>query len=424
MGIAIHLALGSESAAAAETQFADSFPAQLRKPMLHARICKQFERARDCGFRMEAEFKIPPGVMILFGPSGAGKSTLLRCIAGIYSPDEGSVSVGDHVFYDSQRHINIEPAKRGIAFVFQELALFPHLTVEENTCYGLRRLDRDEREKRTSKILESFQIAHLRRRKPSEISGGERQRVALARSLVTEPCALLLDEPLSSLDAIVKAGILNDLRAWNAERGIPVLYVTHDREEAMALGERMMLLEHGSVTAHGEPVEVLDLPCRESVARLSGFENILDAEIITVHESSGSMTCRPIARGSTIPFSSAVSDAGNNLIGPRETVTLEIPCARALPGSSVRIAIRAGDIMLATVRPEKISARNIIAGRVAEISRTGMRVTVAVDCGGVKFLAHVTAGAVESLELCTGCPVWLVVKSHSCHILATSHLAQ
>jgi molybdate transport system ATP-binding protein len=423
MGVATDLTFGRE-AATAGTQFADSFPARLREPMLHAHICKQFERARDCGFRMEAEFNIPSGVMILFGPSGAGKSTLLRCIAGIYSPDEGRVSVGDRVFYDSERHINIEPAKRRIAFVFQELALFPHLTVEENTCYGLRRLSRDEREKRTGKILESFLIAHLRRRKPSEISGGERQRVALARSLVTEPCALLLDEPLSSLDATVKVGILNDLRAWNAEREIPVLYVTHDREEAMALGERMMLLEHGRVTAQGEPVEVLDLPCRESVARLSGFENILDAEIIAVHESGGSMTCRPIARVSTTPFPGGVADAGNNVIGTRETVTLEIPFSRVPPGDSVRIAIRAGDIMLATVRPEKISARNILAGRVAEISRVGTRVTVAVDCSGVKFLAHVTARAVESLEIRTGCPVWLVVKSHSCHILATSHPAQ
>jgi molybdate transport system ATP-binding protein len=412
MAVAAHLTLGNESALSREADFTDALRVAPREPMLEARIRKQFARARDCGFRIEAEFTIPPGVMILFGPSGAGKSTLLRCIAGIYSPDEGRVSVGARVYYDSQRRINVDPAKRSIAFVFQELALFPHLTVEENTAYGLRRLRRDERQMRIGKVLESFQIAHLRRRKPSEISGGERQRVALARSLVTEPCALLLDEPLTSLDATVKAGILDDLRAWNAEREIPVLYVTHDREEALALGERMMLLERGRVAAEGAPVEVLDVPRRESVARLSGFENILDAEITAVHEANGTMTCtitrRPLGRG-------AESAGGEER---RENIALEIPFTRVSNGSFVSIAIRAGDIMLATARPEKLSARNIFAGRVTEISRAGARVTVAVDCGGVKFLAHITVGAEGSLELRVDCAVWLIIKSYSCHLLA------
>lgn len=364
---------------------------------------------------MEAEFRIPSGVTIVFGPSGAGKSTLLRCISGIYSPDEGVVSVSGQVFFDSRANINIDPAKRRIAFVFQELALFPHLTVEQNAAYGLRRFSRAEREDRTSKVLASFQISHLRCRKPSEISGGERQRVALARSLVTEPCALLLDEPLSSLDATVKAGVLDDLRAWNAERCIPILYVTHDREEATGLGERMMLLERGRIVAKGSPVEVLDLPRRESIARLSGFENILDAEIVAINESNGTMTCRP--------FASSLTGSGLSEIGARcsaANATLEIPLTRVSPNSHVRIAIRAGDIILATARPEKLSARNILPGEVVEITRSGARVTVTVMCNGVTFLSHVTTGAVDSLNLSAGCPVWLVIKSYSCQVLAPS----
>jgi molybdate transport system ATP-binding protein len=408
MAIATHGEIGNETAW--EAEFTGSSSAAPPKPILRARIRKQFTRARDCGLRVEAEFQIPPGVMILFGPSGAGKSTLLRCISGIYRPDEGRVSVGDRVFYDSQLSINMEPAKRHIAFVFQELALFPHLTVEENTAYGLRRLHRDERETRTRRILESFQVAQLRRRMPTEISGGERQRVALARSLVTEPCALLLDEPLNSLDAAVKAGILDDLRAWNAERGIPILYVTHDREEALALGQRMMLLEHGRVSAEGAPMQVLDSPRRESVARLSGFENILDVEIVAVHETNGTMTCRPLTHRAENPTGEETP----------ENITLEIPFTRMSHDGPVHIAIRAGDIMLATVRPEKLSARNILAGHIAEVGRTGARVTVAVNCSGVTFLAHVTAGAAESLELRSGCAVWLIIKSYSCHLLAPS----
>jgi molybdate transport system ATP-binding protein len=418
MAITTHELMGNETAVFRQGEFAGSIPTALSKPMLHARIRKQFADGSDGGFCVEAEFKIPPGVMILFGPSGAGKSTLLRCISGICRPDEGRVTAGGRVFYDSLRAINIAPAKRHIGFVFQELALFPHLTVEENTAYGLRRFRRDERERRTSKILESFQIAHLRRRKPSEISGGERQRVALARSLVTEPCALLLDEPLRSLDGPVKAGILDDLRAWNAERGIPVVYVTHDREEALALGERMMLLEHGRVSAEGAPLDVLDAPRRESVARLSGFENIFDVEITDINEANGTMTCSVIYR-----------PAGRDAENPdgdetRKNIALEIPFTRVSHGSFVSIAIRAGDIMLATARPEKLSARNILAGLVTEIARTGARVTVSVDCGGVKFLAHVTVGAVGSLELRTGCAVWLIIKSYSCHLLSPSGRAE
>ncbi len=362
--------------------------------MLAVRLRKTHRERGAAVFTLDASFFAPPGVTILFGASGAGKTTLLQCIAGLTEPDSGRITAGGTILFDAEQRISLEPAERNLGFVFQDLALFPHLTVGENAMYGLRRMDTSARETRARQMLESFRIAHLEHRKPRETSGGEQRRVALARSLVTEPRALLLDEPLASLDAEVKAGIMDDLRAWNTARGIPILYVTHDREEALALGERMIVMERGRIVAEGAPSDVLGSPQRESVARLTGFENIFDVELIAVNEANGTMTCR---------------------LGG-ENVALEIPLTRISRGQRTRVAIRAGDILLAGARPEKLSARNVIPGRVVEVTRVGARVTVTVDCGA-RFTVHVTPGAAESLNLCAGSEVWLIVKSYSCHLV-------
>ena len=183
---------------------------------------KRFANAgRD--FTLDVGFTLAPGVTIIFGPSGAGKTTLLDCIAGLTKPDSGKIAVGDRILFD--RETSLPAQSRTIGYVFQDLALFPHLTVGDNVEYGLSRVDRSERRKRSDAILESFRISHLRERKPAEVSGGERQRVALARALVTDPRVLLLDEPMAALDAATKSKIIDDLRAWNTIHGIPILYV-------------------------------------------------------------------------------------------------------------------------------------------------------------------------------------------------------
>jgi molybdate transport system ATP-binding protein len=200
-------------------------------------------------FSLETNFIAQPGVTILRGHSGAGKTTLLRCIAGLAAMETGTIAVGEQVLFDSTRKINLEPRHRKVAFVFQHLALFPHLTVRENVGYGLRKLSETDRNARVEAVMASFRIGHLGDRLPSEISGGEKQRVALARALVTEPAVLLLDEPMSSLDTRTKALIIDDLRAWNAAHRIPIVYVTHDADEVRALGERAITLEHGRIVA-------------------------------------------------------------------------------------------------------------------------------------------------------------------------------
>jgi molybdate transport system ATP-binding protein len=171
--------------------------------------------------------------------------------------------------FDSSSGIDMPAPERQLGYVFQNLALFPHMTVEQNVQYGIVKLPAEERRARMMAMLESFKIPHLVRRKPAQISGGERQRVALARSLVSNPAMLLLDEPLSALDTASNAKILDDLRDWNASHGIPVPYLTHSVEEAFAVGEKVVVLQSGRILAQGAPQEVLATPRHENARRLS-----------------------------------------------------------------------------------------------------------------------------------------------------------
>src|SRR5262245_24498191 len=224
---------------------------------LAARVQKRFAVPGSPEFELDVDLALPTGFTMLFGPSGAGKSTLLDCIAGLLEPGRGRLQINERILFDSETRTNIPPAQRRIAYVFQRPALFPNMSVEQNVAYGLEKLALAEREQRVSDVLGSFHISALRRRRPREISGGEQQRVALARSLVTEPEALLLDEPLSALAARIKRKIIDDLLAWNDVRRIPILYVTHSHAETLALGQRMIRLDAGKVVAEGTPAEVL-----------------------------------------------------------------------------------------------------------------------------------------------------------------------
>ena len=360
---------------------------------LTLQLRKRFQTA-DRSFELNVDLEIPAVITILFGPSGAGKTTILDCIAGLTAADSGRIVLRDYVLFDSVNRINVPPQKRRIGYVFQDLALFPHLTVEKNVHYGLASLAAPERRKRSNQILQSFHVADLRHRKPSQISGGERQRVALARALVTEPAVLLLDEPLAALDAAIKSKIVDDLRAWNESHQIPILYVTHSREEVFALGEHVIVLQNGKVIAQGTPHEVMTAPRQETIAVLAGFENIFDAHVTAIHEDRGTMTCLV---------------AGSN-------VQLETPLVRADVGSALRVGIRAGDILLASIEPSGLSARNVIPGRVISLAQRDVIVMARVNCG-IELEVHLTLAARDSLQLQPGRGVWLVIKTHSCHLM-------
>jgi molybdate transport system ATP-binding protein len=380
---------------------------KLANPILNARIRKTFQAPRH-RFSLDVEFNVAPGFTILFGPSGSGKTTLLDCVAGLSAPDAGRIVVGERVLFDAGSRVDIPVAKRRVAYVLQDLALFPHLTVEQNTEYGLAHLSRPGRRQRAAAMLQEFGIEHVRQRRPAEISGGERQRVALARALVTDPCLLLLDEPLAALDAPTKSNILDDLRRWNQAHGIPILYVTHTREEVMALGERVLVMEEGRIIAQGTPHEVLSAPLQETVAQLAGFENIFDTTVESVHGDRGTMTCRISTRPRTT----------GHFPGRQEgsSVLLETPLIRAEAGARLLVGIRAGDILLAIIEPVGLSARNVLAGRLVSLERRDMIVSAWVDCG-VEMEVHLTLAARDALALEEGRAVWLVIKTHSCHLM-------
>jgi molybdate transport system ATP-binding protein len=367
--------------------------------VLRAQVRKRIAAAS--GFVLDVDFHAAPGFTIVFGASGAGKTMLLDCIAGLVQPDSGCIAIGDHVLFDAAEHIHLPVEKRNIGYVFQDLALFPHLTVEENVEYGLSRLPRAERIYRTAAMLDAFRVPHLARTGPGKISGGERQRVALARALVTDPVVLLLDEPLAALDAATKSRIIDDLRAWNEAHRIPILYVTHSREEVFALGESALVLDHGRILAQGTPHEVLSAPQQETVANLAGFENILDATVESLHADRGTMSCLLYQSESGVQA---------------KPVPLETPLVRAEVGSILRVGIRAGDILLAIAPPVGLSARNIIPGRLLLLERRDVIISARVNCG-VELEVHLTLAAREALELETGKEVWLVIKTHSCHLM-------
>jgi molybdate transport system ATP-binding protein len=357
---------------------------------LSVRVCKRLSP----GFLIDVTFVVAPGVTIVFGESGSGKTTLLRSVAGLTQPDEGRIAIGDRILFDAAAKVSVEPSQRRVGFVFQHLALFPHLTAGANIEYGLARLTPPERRERAAAIAASFRIGQLLGRRPGEISGGERQRVGLARSLVTNPEILLLDEPLTALDHGTQSRIIEDLRHWNEAHRIPILYVTHSQREVFALGDRVLVLQDGAIVADGSPQQVMDVPSHARVAQLTGFENLLDAVVVDRRPDAGVMVAR--------------------LAGT--SVDLETPIAQAGLGDAVRVAIRAGDILIANERPRGLSARNIIRGTIAALSREGAMVRAHVDVG-VPVEVHITPTASEELELRPRRDVWIVVKTHSCHSL-------
>jgi molybdate transport system ATP-binding protein len=215
----------------------------------------EFARA---AFKLDMQLEVPPGITILFGPSGSGKSTLLALIAGLERPAKGRIALGDDVWFDDAQKIDRPVHTRGVAFVFQSLALFPHMTALANVAYGIdRALPREKRAYRAKEMLERFHVGHLALRRPQTFSGGEAQRVALARALGMSPRVVLLDEPFSAMDRELRAALVADLRASSIDLKIPMLHVTHHRQEARMLADRIVMMDAGRVIAVGTVRDLL-----------------------------------------------------------------------------------------------------------------------------------------------------------------------
>ena len=251
--------------------------------MLQARLKKTFPAKPDsAGFTLDLEFTASQGVTVLFGPSGAGKTLVLDSIAGFVRPDEGRVLLDDDILFDAAAGLHLTPQKRNCGYVFQNYALFPHMTLRENLAFGAERRPRLERHRRVNEMLETFRLTESAGRRPHEVSGGQRQRCSIARALIGAPKLLLLDEPATGLDAPLRAEFYEALRQVQNEFKTPMILVTHDLAECFELAEEMLVLQDGRMIQKGSPRFILDEPANVQVARLLGAFNLIEAEIRTL----------------------------------------------------------------------------------------------------------------------------------------------
>lgn len=354
-------------------------------------IC--FRKTLPTGLTVSADLKISveePSVMVLFGPSGAGKTTMLRIIAGLERPDTGRILYNDEVWVDRERGVFVPPQRRRIGYLFQEYALFPHLTVEENIAYGLGNCSLSERRRRVAEMLELVGIVALKDRRPGQLSGGERQRVALARALAPHPRLLLLDEPLAALDAPMRHALRGELRRLLRSARIPTILVTHDRAEALALGDQMAVLIAGQIRQVGPVPEVFSRPADVRVAEAVEMENVLPARVVARE---------------------------GELVRLRMNGQ-ELFAVGGSPSDEVLVCVRAEDVLVfKEEHMSSVSARNRLRGRVVALSFEGPLVRVTIECGFL-LRAVITRQACEELALREGEPVTAVIKAAAIHLIA------
>ena len=333
-----------------------------------------------------------PGITVLFGASGCGKTTVLRCLAGLERPDAGHIHFNGQVWSDTDKHVFLPARARHIGFVPQDYGLFPHLTVERNVAYGLDKIAPHQRRQRVTEMLDWLGLDGLARRLPHELSGGQQQRVALARALATRPCLLCLDEPLSALDTPTRQRLRGELRGWLQHFDIPTLLVTHDRQEAVALGDELLVMHDGQLVQQGLVHEVFSRPTSLAVASILAIETILPGLLVDAAEGLVTIAVngvRLIALDADLP------------VGTR----------------NVFVCIRAEDVILSIGQNDHGSPRNRLSGIVRQLTQEGPLVRVEMDCG-FPLLALLTTQACRDLSLDTGCAVHAVIKAPKIHLLA------
>jgi molybdate transport system ATP-binding protein len=248
--------------------------------MLEVKLKKRFPSTPTSpGFELDLAFQAAPGINVLFGPSGSGKSLTLDLIAGFAQPTEGRILLNDRLLVDAATQVSLAPQQRNCGYVFQRHALFPHLSLRENLFLTLAHRPKLERHRRTALLLEAFHLESLAHRLPSELSGGQRQRASIARALLTQPAALLLDEPSNGLDTVLRHELYAILDQVRADFPIPILLVTHDLDEAFTLAQHMFVLLEGRLAQSASPREILSRPASPAVAQALGLFNLLPAEI-------------------------------------------------------------------------------------------------------------------------------------------------
>jgi molybdate transport system ATP-binding protein len=250
------------------------------------------------GFKLAVDFSISGEILAILGPSGSGKTITLRCIAGLLQPDEGRIELNGKVLFDSEKHINLPAQQRGVGFVFQNYALFPHLTVYQNTAFGMKGRSKQEIDQRVSWLLGRMHIGGLSKRYPKQLSSGQQQRVALARALSTEPEVLLLDEPFSALDTPRRERLERELLTLQDFYKGDILFVTHDLAQGYKLGSKIAVYESGRMVQCDPKQDVISSPVNLTVARLTGVKNLIEGYIVEIGENE--LSVRVPSLGKTI----------------------------------------------------------------------------------------------------------------------------
>jgi molybdate transport system ATP-binding protein len=335
----------------------------------------------------------PGAILVLFGPSGAGKTTILRAVAGLLRPDRGRIESAGVVWFDSTANLSMSPQARRIGYVAQDTALFPHLTSRNNVEYGLRGLSASVRRHNADAAIRLVGVGGLEHRLPRHLSGGEAQRVALARALAPSPALLLLDEPFGALDGTTRRALRGDLRAALRATGTSAILVTHDRLEALAMGDDLAVMVDGEVRQTGAVAELFRRPADPAVARALGVETVVPA---------------------------IVEDGSDGLVGLRigtaRLVAIGPPGCR--PGASVFACMRAEDVLVQRADGGLAhgSVRNHLRGVVVEIEPEGAIDRVTIDCG-FRLMAAITHQSREELGLAAGSVVEAAIKATAIHVV-------
>jgi molybdate transport system ATP-binding protein len=348
-------------------------------------------KKRQGAFTLDVAFTSHSGVTALFGRSGAGKSSVVAMTAGLARPDQGHIRVDEHALFDAANGIDLPPERRRVGLIFQDGRLFPHMTVAANLRYGERRTPAAERYVTFDRVVELLGIGPLLDRRPARLSGGEKQRVAIGRALLSSPHLLLMDEPLAALDGARKAEVLPFIARLGRELAVPILYVSHSIEEILELADDLVVLDDGKVVAAGRLEQVL---CDTDLSSITGRLDAGSILIATVHAHLPDFATTRLA------------------LGPN---WMSVPMVEASLGSKVRLRISAHDVSLATERPLHTSIQNVLSGTIASVRPEAdgqVDVRVNIDGDGTLW-TRVTQMAVAELGLCPGQPIFALVKTAS-----------
>ncbi|MFQ5651373.1 MAG: molybdenum ABC transporter ATP-binding protein [bacterium] len=351
--------------------------------MLEIKIRKQL-----AAFSLRLDLALEPAFTALFGPSGSGKTTTLNLLAGLLTPDDGEIALDGRLLFSKEKKINLKPRARNLGYIFQESRLFPHLSVQQNLQFGLRRPSEHSRAFDFDEIVAVAGLAPLLPRMPGDLSGGEKQRAALARAILAAPDYLLMDEPLAALDQPVRLALLEFLKEVHERLALPILYVTHDLSNVINFADQVVVLKAGTQVGVGPPLALLDKMSAPPLVSREDIANIFQAEI-TAHDAAKGVT--------------RVQAKGLELILPR---------LHAAVGENVLLNLPASEIILSVIQPQGLSASNIFRGQITAIHHIGERVFVAIAAGET-FTVEIVQATVKRLALAVGKEVFLIFKASS-----------